>query len=210
MSKLTLILVRHGHVEGIKPEKFRGQIDLPLTQTGIAQAEATAIYLSGFAGVAAIYSSPLSRCFDTANIIGTPPAIEAIKLPELIDINYGAWQGRNRDDIARDEPALFHNWMTRPDLTAIPQADTLQSVQANLVRGLNMMREQHDGQTIIAVGHDSSNRILLLTALDMPLSRYWNIRQDPCCVNVIEFDGDRCTVGRINERAHLRSLSRGH
>lgn len=207
MARLTLILVRHGHVEGIRPEKFRGQSDLPLTKSGVAQAEATAAYLNDFPRVSAIYASPLSRCVDTATIIGTPQRIVPVPLPELIDINYGSWQGRIRDEISREEPARFHDWMTRPDLTIIPQADTLAEVQARLVRGLSLLRGRHEDQTVIAVGHDSSNRILLLTALELPLSRYWNIRQDPCCINAIEFDGDKCSVGRINETAHLHGLS---
>lgn len=206
MSTLTMILVRHGHVEGIRPEKFRGQIDLPLTETGVAQAKATAAYLGNFPKVGAIYASPLSRCVDTATIIGTPQKIEPVPLAELIDINYGSWQGRIRDDIAREDPTRFHDWMTRPDLTIIPNAETLAEVQARLVRALDLLRTRHDGQTIIAVGHDSSNRIMLLTALELPLSRYWDIRQDPCCINVIAFDGDKCTVVKVNETAHLHGL----
>ncbi len=69
-----------------------------------------------------------------------------------------------------------------------------------------MFREHHEGKTVVAVGHDSSNRVMLLTALEMPLSRYWSLRQDPCCVNVIVFDGYRCTIGRINETTHLDAM----
>jgi len=206
MSKMTLILVRHGHVEGIKPEKFRGQIDLPLTHVGRSQAAMTAHYLERFGPFDAIYSSPLARCLDTAAAIGRVYGSDPISLPELIDINYGIWQGRTREAVSQEDPVRFQSWMTRPDLTVIPGADTLQTVQSSLVKALQMFREHHEGKTVVAVGHDSSNRVMLLTALDMPLSRYWSFRQDPCCVNVIVFDGFRCTVGRINETAHLDAM----
>lgn len=206
MSKMTLILVRHGHVEGISPEKFRGQIDLPLTDLGRSQAAMTAHYLERFGSFNAIYSSPLARCLDTAAAIGRACGSDPISLPELIDINYGVWQGRTREAVSQEDPVRFQNWMTRPDLTAIPGADTLQTVQSSLVKAFQMFRERHEGRTVVAVGHDSSNRVMLLTALEMPLSRYWSLRQDPCCVNVIVFDGYRCTVGRINETAHLDAM----
>lgn len=206
MSRMTLVLVRHGHVEGIKPEKFRGQVDLPLTELGRSQAAMTAHYLERFGPFEAIYSSPLTRCLDTAAAIGRVCGIDPIPLPELIDINYGVWQGRTRDAVSREDPVRFESWMTRPDLTVVGGADSLQTVQGSLVHALQMFRERHDGKTVVAVGHDSSNRIFLLTALEMPLSRYWSLRQDPCCVNVIEFDGYRCTVGRINETAHLDAM----
>jgi broad specificity phosphatase PhoE len=52
-----LILVRHGHVEGISPERFRGRADLPLTETGRREAEATAKYIAASWRPAAIYTA---------------------------------------------------------------------------------------------------------------------------------------------------------
>lgn len=206
MSHVKLILVRHGHVEGIKPEKFRGQIDLPLTERGRLQAKLTADYLNAITSFDAVYSSPLSRCVDTAMEIGARQQRKPLIMPELIDINYGIWQGRERAAVAREDPARYRGWMIRPDMTVIPNADSLQAIQASLIKALLAFREQHDGNTIVAVGHDSSNRIMLLTALDMPLSRYWSLRQDPCGINIINFDGNRCTIDRINETGHLMTL----
>lgn len=176
---------------------------MPLTETGRDQARRTARYLSRQSNISAIYASPLSRCIETATIIGHPQGITPEVMPGLIDINYGAWQGRERDEIAREDPVRFGNWMRRPDLTAIPRGDTLQAVQANLVVALRTFHERHETQTIVAVGHDSSNRVMLLTALDLPLSHYWSLWQEPCCVNVLEFDGQRCMVRCMNQTAHL-------
>ena len=53
-----LILVRHGHVEGISPERFRGRAELPLTDTGRREAEATAARIAASWRPAAIYTSP--------------------------------------------------------------------------------------------------------------------------------------------------------
>jgi broad specificity phosphatase PhoE len=58
-----IILVRHGHVEGISPERFRGRADLALTPQGLRQAEATARRIEASSGTpAALFASPLSRC----------------------------------------------------------------------------------------------------------------------------------------------------
>jgi probable phosphoglycerate mutase len=42
-----LLLTRHGHVEGIKPARFRGRAELALTPTGLAQATALAKRIAG-------------------------------------------------------------------------------------------------------------------------------------------------------------------
>ena len=67
-----IILVRHGHVEGIAPERFRGHANLPLTAEGRRQAEATARRIRASWTPAAVYTSPLSRCRTTAAAIGKP------------------------------------------------------------------------------------------------------------------------------------------
>ena len=67
-----ILLVRHGHVEGISPERFRGRADLPLTELGRRQAEATSRRIHATWEPTAIYASPLSRCQDTGAAIGRP------------------------------------------------------------------------------------------------------------------------------------------
>ncbi|MGH7043976.1 MAG: histidine phosphatase family protein, partial [Acetobacteraceae bacterium] len=58
----TVLLIRHGHVEGIAPERFRGRWDLPLTALGRGQAQAVAAYLrQRWPEARAVYASPLSR-----------------------------------------------------------------------------------------------------------------------------------------------------
>ena len=207
MQPLTLILVRHGHVEGIHPERFRGQIDLPLTSLGQAQAAATASFIADHWRAKAVYTSPLGRCRDTGTAIAKAQGLSIEPMQELIDINYGSWQGRTQEEVKASEPERFKAWMQQPQLTVIAGADSLQDVQARLVRALNHMREAHPGETVIAVGHDSTNRVFLTLGLDMPLSRYWHLQQDPCAINVLRFDESGCRVVTINQTSHLSSIT---
>lgn len=209
MEAFTLILVRHGHVEGIHPERFRGRIDLPLTALGRAQAAATAQFITSTWPAAAIYHSPLERCRDTATAIGQALAIHPQPLPQLIDIDYGKWQGRTRDEVKASEPERFMAWMEQPQFTVIDGAETLQDVQARLARALDHMRRTHPAGTVIAVGHDSTNRVFLTLGLDLPLSRYWHLQQDPCAINVLRFDEHGCRVIAVNQTSHLAGIGAG-
>lgn len=207
MQPFTLILVRHGHVEGIHPERFRGQIDLPLTSLGQQQAAATAKFIADHWRVKAVYTSPLQRCRDTGAAIAMAQGVQSEPLQGLIDINYGTWQGRTRDEVKTSEPELFKAWMTQPHLTVIEGADSLQDVQARLLRALNQMRRAHPGETVVAVGHDSTNRVFLTLALDISLSHYWHLQQDPCAINILRFDESGCRTVVINQTSHLSGLS---
>jgi broad specificity phosphatase PhoE len=62
---------------------------------------------------------------------------------------------------------------------------------------------------IVLVGHECVNRVLLLQALDKPLSGYWNIGQDPCAANEIDISYQEIRVPRLNETHHLKTLNAG-
>jgi len=62
-------------------------------------------------------------------------------------------------------------------------------------------------RTVVLVGHDSINRVLLLHCLGLPLARYWWIKQEPCCVNEIAIEGNAFMIHRINETHHTLGLS---
>ena len=89
-----LLLTRHGHVEGILPERFRGRAELALTKKGVAQAEALAARIARAWKPAVVYTSALQRCVVTGTIIANVCGAKAIPLEGLMDIDYGAWQMR--------------------------------------------------------------------------------------------------------------------
>jgi broad specificity phosphatase PhoE len=62
--------------------------------------------------------------------------------------------------------------------------------------------ERHPEDTVVLVGHDSV-RGILLQLLDQPLSSYWRLAQDPCCLNEIDISLERITVRQVNATAHL-------
>ena len=182
-----IILVRHGHVEGISPERFRGRADLALTAEGLRQAEATARRIEASWTPAALYASPLSRCRTTAEAIGRPFGLTPTPVPGLMDIDYGEWQGLTPDEVGRKWPEMLDTWYRAPHWAAIPGGESLQDVLARAVAALRDVIGRHPGETVVVVGHDSVNRIILLHALDLPLSRYRRLGQDPCAINEIDF-----------------------
>ena len=110
-------------------------------------------------------------------------------LDALIDIDYGAWQGLTQDEAEARWPAEAELWHRRPDLVRPPGGESLQDVLARVAEALRLIIGRHPQETVLLVGHDSVNRVLLLHALELPLARYWQIGQDPCAINRIEAIG---------------------
>lgn len=199
-----ILLTRHGDVPWLEPRRFRGRAELKLTDKGIAQAEATARRIGASWRPGAIYASPLGRTLQTAQIIAEPLALPVQTLDALIDIDYGQWQGLTQGEAQARWPAEAGLWQRRPDLVRPPGGESLQDVLARIAEVLRLMTGRHPQETVLLVGHDSVNRVLLLHALELPLGRYWQLGQDPCAINRIEATAEGFLVHTMNDTAHLR------
>ena len=201
-----IVLVRHGHVDWIAPERFRGRAELPLSSLGRRQAQAAAGYIAATWKPDAVYTSPLGRCRETGAAIAAPFRLEPQPIDGLCDIDYGKWQGLTRDQAKKCWPDESELWFRAPHIAAIPGGETLAAVLSRVTAALRDILQHHPDQTVVMVGHDSVNRVLLLFTLDLPLSRYWHLRQDPCGINELIFDNGSFVVGSINQTQHLSGL----
>jgi broad specificity phosphatase PhoE len=200
---IKILLTRHGHVEGIKPERFRGRQPLELTAQGRADAAAVAQRIADAWQPSAIYTSPMGRSVATAAAIAKACGVAAKTCEDLNDIDYGAWTFKTFEDARKQNPDLFAAWFATPQLVRFPNGESLQDLVARAVNALRMVLTRHADETVVLVGHDSVNRALLLGLLDQPLSAYWRLAQDPCCLNEIDIDARKIFVRRVNETRHL-------
>jgi phosphoserine phosphatase len=200
----TIILTRHGHVEGIRPERFRGREDLALTELGEGEARAAAKYIAAEWRPTKVYTSPMRRCVATGAAISSACHVEVSVLEELNDLDYGSWQFKSYQEIKHTHPQLFSAWFAAPHLVRFPDGESLQDLVARTADALRFVLEHHVDEIVVLVGHDSVNRALLLQLIDQPLSSYWRLTQDPCGINVIDIVDWSVHVRRINETQHLR------
>src|SRR3984893_8091769 len=203
-----ILLIRHGHVEGIKPERFRGRASLDLTARGRDGAQARARRAAGAGRPSRIYTSPMGRCIETGAAIAKACGAPTEICDDLTDIDYGAWQFKTFEEAKSENPTLFAAWFVTPHLIGFPNGESLQDLAARAANALRFVLARHPDDTIVLVGHDSVNRALLLQLIDQPLSAYWRLAQSPCCLNEIDIAGGKICVQRINETAHWESLAR--
>jgi probable phosphoglycerate mutase len=198
-----IILTRHGHVEGIHPQRFRGRAELALTERGVRDAALTAARIAAEWRPAAVYTSPMQRCVDTGRAIADRVGLSGRALPQLNDLDYGAWQWKTHEEVRAAAPALFDLWFSAPHLVRPPNGEALQDLVARTADALRLIIAAHADETVVVVAHDSVNRALLLQLLDQPLSAYWRTAQDPCGISEILIEHGAVQVLRMNETFHL-------
>jgi len=199
-----IVLVRHGQTEWNRVERFRGQADVPLEETGLAQAEATAQRIVAEWRPVAVYSSPLSRAVKTAEAIARQFGLSVQIHRGLTDINYGQWQGLTPDEARERWPELVDAWYRTPETAQIPGGETLNNLRVRTMEAVRELAARHLGKTIVLVGHTVVNRAILLGVLGLRNHRFWRLRQDTCAINVLEVDGDNYTLVSMNDTCHLK------
>jgi uncharacterized phosphatase len=159
-----LYLVRHGETDWNFQRRIQGSTDIPLNETGRAQARAAGKLLARreWDGIVA---SPLSRAFETASIIADEAGLGApARLDPIVERHYGDAEGLTDSELS----ALF------PDDTVVPGRESRESVAARVIPALIDLAERNPAKALIVVSHGGVIRSVL-NAID-PSERHGSIR----------------------------------
>lgn len=158
-----IILVRHGETEWNVAETYRGRADIALDEVGIRQAELLGKYLSRLK-LDAIYSSPLRRALDTANIVAQYQDVAVQVTHGLIDFDYGEWQGLPDQKVAMLYPDLHNEWQANPHLVRMPDGENLDDVAKRALGVVSEVVSKYKGSTVL-VSHRVVNKVLICSLL---------------------------------------------
>ena len=205
-----IFLARHGETEWNAVRRVQGWTDIPLSQTGLAQAEALAARLSPIP-LAAVYSSDLSRAAQTAAPAAARQGLAIQTVSELREKGFGEWEGLTQGDLERDYPELWHRYHVVRDLDAlVPGGETWPQVQARLSAALRRIVAAHPGpdEAVLLVGHGGSGRMVILEALQASLPTLLRLHLDNASLSRLDFrsEGDSRVVF-LNDTSHLEGLT---
>jgi broad specificity phosphatase PhoE len=201
-----LILARHGETVWNIEKIYRGRTDVNLDEVGIKQAELLGKYLSTWE-LEAIYSSPLRRALDTANIIAHYQKIGVHIVEGLIDFDYGEWQSLPEQEAKRLYPALHNEWHNNPHKVIMPGGESLEDVRRRAIEVVNDVLSKYQG-AVVLVSHRVVNKILICSLLGLDNSYFWNIKQDVGGITIFNYVDGRFVLTRHNDTSHLRELQK--
>lgn len=201
----SIYLVRHGQTAWNKEEIFRGRTDIPLDKTGLKQARLAGEYFKGMV-IQGIYSSPLSRAWQTAEQIALFQNLKAQPIEGIIDMSFGNWEGHALKEIERIDPETYRQWREEPHLARLPGGETLDDVQFRAMASLKEVIEKHPGETLVLVSHRVVNKVLICGILGIDSSHFWQIAQDTTAINLIRYKKGRYILSLMNETCHLKPL----
>jgi broad specificity phosphatase PhoE len=172
----AIALARHGETTWNATRRFQGQLDVPLNDTGRAQARALA-ERAAREGFAALYASPLRRARETAEIVGAALGLEPRLDERLMESDVGAWEGRLKDELARDEPEAWAAFRRAGADFRFPGGESLGEQQARVLAALADIEDREDGRPTLVVCHRGVIRCVLAHTSGRGLGTYheWTV-----------------------------------
>ena len=155
-----MLLARHGQTDDNRaPLRFQGWRDTPLNDTGRRQAHQLAERLAG-ERIASLWSSDLVRASETAEIVSERIGLRARLDWRLREANRGDWEGRLFEDVAREEPEAYAEWMQAPAEWRFPGGESLLEQQQRVEECVEEIRATGE-LPALAVAHGGSIRVML-------------------------------------------------
>ncbi|MDP3260661.1 MAG: histidine phosphatase family protein, partial [Thermodesulfovibrionales bacterium] len=206
----TLYLIRHGETEGSEIKRYKGSIDVPMSEKGIEQIKGTSVFIqnmiqdSGYmiqdkknhescivhnasSKLSAVYCSPLSRALKSAEIIAEPHGLKPVVIEDLRERSFGIWEGMTFTEIKEKYPQEFEAWAGNPLRYSPVDGESTVEVRERAVKAVDSLLSNHNSEHIAIVAHGGVNRIILCHIMGIPLENIFRIEQDFAAVNIIEF-----------------------
>ncbi len=198
-----ICLVRHGETAWNAERRLQGHTDIPLNDTGLAQARATAVSLAG-ERFDAVYSSDLTRARQTVEAItagnGLTPGLDA----GLRERHYGSFQALTYDEARTRFPADYQRFESRdPDFVFPQGGESLRSFAGRIHTALERIVRTHQGGTVLVVTHGGVLDVAHRLATGKPLEAPRDFTIPNAALNWIGHDGETWSLIAWAEQRHL-------
>ncbi|MFM1799731.1 MAG: hypothetical protein RLZZ117_2009 [Cyanobacteriota bacterium] len=219
---LRLVLVRHGLSTFNLEHRIQGRDDLSaLAPEGRDQALQTGAALREVP-VAALYSSPLGRARDTAELLvrGAGMALSPQLDEDLLEVDLAPWSGLRRQEVRERYPEPARIWQEAPETLELERGDgrrfrPLPELMAQADRFLKRLLDRHAGalaagssEGVLVVGHNAILRALVLRVLGLDAGGFRRLRMDNAAISVLNLSREEganleVQVESLNNSTHL-------
>ncbi len=203
-----LFIVRHGETDWNVQGRIQGWTDIPLNAKGLAQARLIAGRLCQEEPFTALYGSPLSRAWQTAELIGEAVGLTPIPEPRLKERCLGEIEGLTMPEIKERYPELYRQWRAGGSRLPFPAEEGREAFQARVQEMLRDLEARHTEGRILLVTHGGALGVIMATVMQLDLEKHFPFWFDNACLNIVDYSERGPRVSSLNDICHLREHGR--
>jgi len=196
----TILLIRHSETDWNLSGRIMGTRPVPLNQNGLTQAARLALELTALKSPA-LYSSPVARARQTADILASTLRLSVVEEPGLSEIGVGEWEGRYWNEFEGD-PARI-NYYRLPEEARPPGGETLGEVQRRAVASVQRASDRAESHPAILVTHADVVKAIVAHYLEAPLQTMRHMRIGHASVTALAITGSSGTLLCLNSLPDL-------
>ncbi|APB34502.1 phosphoglycerate mutase [Gloeomargarita lithophora Alchichica-D10] len=200
-----ILLTRHGESTFNAQSRVQGRSDeAALTERGRLMAVNTGQLLQGV-GVDHIYTSPLRRALETAQLLDLP-GVPITPTEQLLEIDLPEWEGLTHEQVRTQFPQDYQHWRNAPAQFVMAGRYPLLELLHQAAQFWQDVIPRHRGQTLMVVGHATINRMLLVQLLGLDPADYFRLQQSNCGLTVLNLQPERVQWEALNLVFHTGNL----
>ncbi|SNS76754.1 alpha-ribazole phosphatase [Anaerovirgula multivorans] len=200
-----LYLVRHGETNENRNSRFCGWIDVPLNDTGMAQAQKLEEAFENIT-IDVMYTSSLKRAKETAAFIKGNLQCPMHHIENLRELHFGRAEGLTIDEIKKCHPEVYEGLEKEYTKAKFPDGESLEDMHLRVTSTVDEILQQHIGKSILIVAHSGVIRSTVAHLITGNMKYHWNFKIDHCSITIIEKQGDFSVLTKLNDTSHLTNV----
>jgi len=203
LSPKQIFFIRHGETDWNREELVQGQKESSLSNRGFDQARRLAQRLKK-ENIQVIYSSPLKRARQTSEEVKKVIKVEINFDDDLKEILLGRWESLNREDIKREYPLEFEQWLKNPADFKAPDGESWKGVRKRASDFFNRVIVRSPYERILVSSHNGFGKVFMIDFMGIDLSKFWNFSLDNGSLSLLVLhDNGRREIALLNDCCHL-------
>ncbi|GIP26144.1 phosphatase [Paenibacillus sp. J23TS9] len=197
-----LYLTRHGETEWNVVHRMQGEMDSPLTELGVHQAESLKAVLDTV-HIDVIYASPSPRAMRTTEILRGEREIPLIASESLMEMRFGIWEGQVHSEVQTHYPEQWDRFWNNPEEFAIANSETYAQVRTRALNLLNEIIRKHSGESLLIVTHTIVIKLLMAHYQGTDLKQLWKSTEiQPASLSRVDISGKTAKIVLHGDTSH--------
>lgn len=200
---MELILIRHGETIWNKEGRVQGVSDISLSDVGLCQAHALSLSLKDHV-IHSIYSSPLIRARETAQIINQYHNAPIYFESGLMEMDQGDFEGLTFQELMACEKEFIQRWIQDPATVAMPNGESFFGLQNRAWSVIENIIDKTENALIVS--HNFTIAAVLCKLQNVSLSQFRKVCVDTASKTVVSFQNGSASIDVLNDRTYLMNM----